>query len=135
MEFNELMEAFAAKCGLPGIELQEEGFILEFNDIPVAFMENEAFESILLRAVIGAPPPESEESIAKQMLYANHSLCNTCGATLCQDPETKEYAAVLTIPLKVADAELLARAVGNVVATVNKWKGILAGSEKQCFYA
>ncbi len=126
MEFNELMNAFAAKCGLAGVEAEDGCVVLEFNDIPVAFMENDAFESLVLRAVIGAPPPETDGSLAKAMLRANHALCNACGATLCQDPETKEYAAVLTIPLSTADAELLAKAVGNIVKTVNTWQGVVA---------
>ena len=42
------------------------------------------------------------------------------------DPETKEYAAVLTIPLSTADADLLAKAVGNIVKTVNAWQGVVA---------
>ena len=128
MEFNELMEAFAAKCGLQGIEVNAGGVVLEFNGIKVEFLNNEAFETILLRAVIGEPPSESEGELAKKMLYANHSLCNACGATLSQDPETKEYAAFLTIPLKIADAELLARAVGNLVTIVANWKETLAGT-------
>ena len=128
MEFNELMEAFAAKCGLPGIDVQAGGAVLEFDDIAVAFLKNETFDTILLRAVIGEPPSESDGDLAKKMLYANHSLCNACGATLCQDPDTKEYVAVLVIPLKVADVELLARAVGNLVTTVVKWKEALAGT-------
>ena len=126
MEFKELMEAFAAKCGLPGIEVRGGGVVLEFNDIKVAFLKNENFETIILRAVIGAPPLESDGELAKKMLYANHSLCNACGATLCQTPDTKEYAAVLVIPLKIADADLLARSVGSIVATVTTWKETLA---------
>ena len=128
MEFNELMEAFAAKCGLPGIEVNAGGVVLEFNGIKVEFLNNEAFETILLRAVIGEPPSETDGELAKKMLYANHSLCNACGATLCQDPETKEYSAFLAIPLKIADAEVLAMAVGNLVATVAKWKETLGGA-------
>ena len=133
MEFKELMEAFASKCGLPGIDVKAEGVVLEFNDISVAFLNNETFETILLRAVIGEPPQETDEDLAKKMLYANHYLCNACGAALCQDPETKEYVAVLVIPLKVANVELLARAVGNLVATVAKWKETLAGNGKGQF--
>ena len=122
MKYNELMEAFAAKCGLPDIDLKEGGVVLEFNGIAVAFLENEAIESILLRAVIGTPLQETDGNIAKQMVRANYALCNACGATLCQDPNTKEYVTVLTIPLEIADANLLAKAVFNIVATVNKWK-------------
>ncbi len=129
MKYNELMEAFAAKCGLPGIDLKDGGVVLEFNGIAVAFLENEAIESILLRAVIGTPLQEVDGNIAKQMMRANYALCNACGATLCQDPNTKEYAAVLTIPLEIADANLLAKAVFNMVATVSKWKDIIASKD------
>ena len=133
MEFNELMEAFAAKCGLPGIEVNADGVVLEFNDIKVSFLNNENYETILLRAVIGPSSQETDSELPKKMLYANHALCNACGATLCQDPETMEYAAFLTIPLKIADAELLAMAVGNLVATVEKWKENLTGTVNDQF--
>ena len=133
MEFNDLMESFAAKCGLPGIDVKAGGVVLEFNGIDVAFMKNETFDTILLRAVIGEPPKETDEDLVKKMLYANHSLCNACGATLCQDPETKEYVAVMVIPLKVADADLLARAVGNLVATIAKWEDTLGGAVNRQF--
>jgi len=128
MEFNELMESFAARCGLPGLDIQDGGVVLEFNGIAVSFMENEACETILLHAVIGNPPPDTDGSLGKKMLYANYSLCNSCGATLCQNPETKEYAAVLTIPLKIANADLLTKAVGNLVAIVTTWKEVVASN-------
>ena len=128
MKYKELMEAFAAKCGLSGIDLKDGGVVLEFNGIAVAFLENEAIEALLLRAVIGTPLHEMDGNIAKQMIHANYALCNTCGATLCQDPNTKEYAAVLTIPLEIADANLLAKAVFNIVETVSKWKDIISSN-------
>ncbi len=128
MNYNELMEAFAAKCGLPGIETQAGGVVLDINGISVAFMDNEATDAILLHAVIGAPPPDADGSLAKQMLLANHSLCNAYSATLCQNPETKEYVAILTFPLIVATPELLANAVENLVTTVTSWKQLLASN-------
>ena len=126
MNYNELMEAFAAKYGLPGIKMQDGGIVLDINGIAVAFMNNEATEAILLHAVIGAPPPDADGSISKQMLLANHALCNAYGTTLCQNPETKEYVAILTFPLIVATPELLVNAVGNLVAIVSKWKEIFS---------
>ena len=131
MKYNELMVAFAAKYGLPAIEPKDGAVVLEFNGIPMAFMENEAIDSILLRSVIGAPPPDADGSLNKKILRENYSLCTACGATLCQDPESKEYVAVLTIPLRVANEELLAKAVGKMVATVETWKAILASDNSE----
>ena len=128
MNYKELMEAFVARYGLPGLEMKEGCVVLDINGVSVAFMENESSEAILLHAVIGAPPPDADGSLSKQMLLANHALCDACGATLCQNPETKEYVAILTFPLIVATPELLVNAVGNLLTTVTKWKEILSSN-------
>jgi hypothetical protein len=40
---------------------------------------------------------------ARELLEANAALRKRSGAILCQDPETKAFAAIRSVPLQMAD--------------------------------
>jgi hypothetical protein len=122
MQYGELMDAVAAKYGLPPPGTGEGAVVLDFNDIPVSFIEDAHADSLLLHALIGEAPPFDDGALAKEALKANAALRETVGAALCQDPETGKYAAVRSIPLALADVDSLSAAVDAIVALAADWR-------------
>ncbi len=60
--------------------------------------------------------------LRRQQLAANAALRERPGAVLCQDPETKAFAAIRSIPLLVAEPDVLVEAVGDLVKTAASWR-------------
>ncbi len=71
--------------------------------------------------IMGEAPVGTEGERARKMLEANAALREKPGAVLCQDPETKAFAAIRSIPLQLADPDFLAESVGDVVKTGAAW--------------
>ena len=61
------------------------------------------------------------------MLQANFLLRGTEGATLCQNPETHDYALVRPFPLALTDVESLAAGLESLVNQTENWRKALAG--------
>ena len=122
MEYKELIDALAAKYGLPPLGTGDGAVVLDFNDIPVSFIEDTHADSILLHALIGEVPTFADGSLQKEALKANAALRETVGAALCQDPGTGKYAAVRSMPLALADVDSLSEAVAGIVALASEWR-------------
>ena len=134
MRYGELMAAFAAKVGLPEVETGDGAVVIDFNGIPVSFVEDALSDSLFLHALIGEEPPFGDGALAKEALKANAVLRERAGAALCQDPETGKYAAVWSMPLALLDADSLSAAVDGMVALAAEWRAdgrVLPGAERK----
>jgi hypothetical protein len=116
------MNEFAAKCGLPPPETAAGAVVIDFDGIPVSFLNDENGRALVLHAMIGEGPVGGEGDRARKMLEANAALREKQGAVLCQDPETKTFAAIRSIPLLLADPDVLVDAVGDLVKTAAAWR-------------
>ena len=125
MRYGELMDALAAKYGLPPPGTDDGAVVLDFNDIPVSFIEDDRMDSLLLHALIGEEPSFGDGSVRKEALKANAALRETVGAAICQDPETNKFAAVQSIPLSMLDLDSLSAAVDAIVALAAEWRARL----------
>ena len=122
MRYGELMAAFAAKVGLPEVETGDGAVVIDFNGIPVSFVEDALSDSLFLHALIGEEPPFGDGALAKEALKANAVLRERVGAALCQDPGTGKYAAVRSMPLALLDVDSLSDAVDGIVALAAEWR-------------
>ena len=127
MDYSQRMNDFAAKIGLPPPETAAGAVVIDVNGVPVSFVEDAPGRAIVLHAAIGEAPAEAGGDLARGMLEANAALCEKSGAVLCQDPETKAFAAIRTIPLQLAEPDFLAEAVGDLVKTAAEWREGLTG--------
>lgn len=125
MQYGELMDALASKYGLPPPGTGEGVVVLDFNDIAVSFIEDGPTYSLLLHALIGEEPSFGDGSVQKEALKANAALRETVSAALCQDPETRKFAAVQSIPLSMLDLDSLSAAVDAIVALAADWRARL----------
>ena len=122
MDYAQRMNAFAAKCGLPPPETATGAVVIDFDGIAVSFLDHASDGAILLHAGIGEALGGSEGAVARDMLAANAALREKPGAILCQDPETKAFAAIRAIPLQAAEPDVLLEAVGDLVKTAASWR-------------
>ena len=122
MDYAQRMNAFAAKCGLPAPETAAGAVVIDFDGIAVSFLDHASDGAILLHAGIGEALGGSGGSVARDMLAANAALREKPGAILCQDPETKAFAAIRAIPLQAAEPDVLLEAVGDLVKAAASWR-------------
>lgn len=125
MQYTELIESFAASLGLEKVKTEGGAAAFEIDGMKVDIFHDEAADTVMVYGEIGLPPPGDDRSFSTAMLKANHLFGGTGGATLCQDPETGEYAIFQAFPLAGQDARSLAAEVARVVDKTEHWRGIL----------
>ena len=106
MEYDELIGAFAEKHGIAGMEILDGAAALDVDGMRIAFLHDETTHSLVLLGDIGAPPPESDGRFNELLMQANFLFRGSDGATFTQNPETKEYALMRSLPLTLLDAIL-----------------------------
>jgi len=122
MDFNSLMKAFADRCSL-AIEPKDGAVVLDFNSIPVSFMD--AGDAVVLHAPIGEMRQDAGAELLHSMLSANAALAEE-GFAICQDRSTDAFAIVCGAPIETLDAETLAESVAALVSHATKWQQRLA---------
>ena len=128
MDYTQRMNDFAAKCGLPAPETATGAVVIDFNGIAVSFLDDASGGAIVLHAGIGEALGGSGGAVARDMLAANAALRERPGAILGQDPETKAFGAIRSIPLQIAEPDVLLEAVGDLVKTAASWRERLGQS-------
>ena len=122
MDFDSTMKAFADKFPL-AIEPKDGAVVLDFNSIPVSFMD--AGDAIVIHAPIGEIGQDAEAGLLHSMLAANASLADD-GFAICQDNSTDVFAVVRSAPMETLDAESLSGIVAAIVSRATEWRRRLA---------
>ena len=122
MDFNSAMKAFADKHAL-AIEPRDGAVVLDFNSIPVSFMD--AGDAIVIHAPIGEIGQDAEAGLLHSMLGANAALADD-GFAICQDNSTDAFAVVRSAPMETLDAESLSEIVAVLVSRATEWSRRLA---------
>ena len=125
MEFNELIESFAASLGVEGVEIDGGAASFEIDGMKVNIFNDAEADVVMVYGEIGQPPSEDDRSFGPAMLKANHLFGGTGGATLCQDPETGAYAIFQAFPLAGLDAESLSAQVARIADKTEYWRKVL----------
>ena len=124
MMFRELMAAFGEKIGLTEpIEIDEDGFCsFDVGDATVAIQGMDEIEMLALSADVGLPPPESLESLYRELLQANDNFRGTNGATLSLDPQTGSVRLCRYAPYAALDVEGLSKLVLGFINALADWR-------------
>ena len=128
MEYNELIQGFAAKVGIADIEIQDGATALGMDDMTVGFIHDDMADAVMVVAEIGYPPPDADGPFGSAMLKANYLFGGTGGAVICQNPDTNAYALMRSFPLVSLDVETFASAVEALLNMAEHWKAILSGA-------
>lgn len=116
MEFIELVTSFAERHAIEGLAAEDGVAMIDIDGTEVTLRENPEGRAVAIAALIGEMPPDANG------LFASAALREKPGAVLCQDPETKAFAAIRSIPLQLADPDVLAEAAGDLVKTASAWR-------------
>lgn len=130
MEYNELMNGFAAKFAVANLEVRDGTTAFEIDGLTVGFINDEQSDAIMVVVEIGYPPPDANGPFGSTMLKANYLFGGTDGATLCQNPDTGAYAVMRTWPLPEHDVETFSAAVERLMNTAERWREVLDGVRK-----
>ena len=126
MEYNELIAGFAAKFGLEGIVTKDGITALSFDNMKVEIVNNEVDGSVLLYGVVGQGPTDDIPKYNAFLLQANFLFQGTGGATLSQNPRTKEYVLVRAFPLEYMDTDAFIAVLEAFVNGLERWRKLLA---------
>ena len=122
MDFDSTIKAFADKFSL-AIEPKDGSVVLDFNSIPVSFMD--AGDAVVIHAPIGESRQDAEAGLLHSMLAANAALADE-GFAICQDNATDGFAIVRSAPIEALDADSLAEIVAALVPIATEWRRKLA---------
>ena len=130
MEYRELIDAFAAKCGLEGSDAKDGVAVFDIDGMTVGFVNDETSAAVMVVAEIGYPPPDANGKFGEVMLKSNYLYNGSNGAVLCMNPETSAYALMQTWALDPLDVETFAKNVESFINNAEKWKDVLQGMRK-----
>ena len=127
MEYNELMQGFAAKFAVEGLEIDDGISILDIDGVTFVFIDNNASKTIIIMVELGKPTPEMDQNITSRMLKANYLFNDMEGATFCQIPENDGYAIQQSFPIANLNPDILTEHVERLLEFANVWKEKVAG--------
>ena len=127
MDYNELLNDFAAQFAIDGLEIDDGATALEIDGTAVRLLHDAEADALTLVADIGLPPPDADGAFDAMALKANYLFSGTGGAALIQNPETGAYAICRSLPLAGLDAAALGERVGAIVDQAENWRRTLDG--------
>ena len=134
MTFQELIQATGALLGLEGFQPDEDGFCTlesEEGAITIAYIPD-AYEMILVRAVVGEVPAEASGTVLHRALEANSGLRETDEATLSVNPDTGCFELARFLPLEGQEPKALLEVIEGFAATLVEVRGrLLEGGEAE----
>lgn len=127
MEYRELIDAFAATCGVESPDAKDGVAVFDIDGMTVGFVNDETSATIMVVAELGYPPPDANGKLGEVMLKSNYLYNGSNGAVLCMNPETSAYALMQTWALDPLDVETFAKNVESFINNAEKWKDVLQG--------
>ena len=127
MEFNELMQSFAAKLGTESINIENDMAVLEIDGMAFGFIHTPGKETLILAVDLGRQSVDANGAFGSMMLKANFLFEATKGATLFQNPENEAFGIQQMFSLNYLDADRLFAEVEKLSNLAEEWKQALVG--------
>ena len=120
MEFANLINDFAARFAVDGLDAKGGRAALDVDGTEIALHEDAGSGTVVVSAAIGEMPPDARGLFASLALQANFAAVG--GAALCLDPDEGELSVTAALPLDLADVESLSGVVESLVNTAEEWR-------------
>ena len=127
MEFNELMQQFAAKVGLSELTPEGDGVAIEIEGVPFGFLNEGEAGTMIVIADIGKQPESADAPLGSMMLKANFMYDALDGAVLFQNPENEAFGIQQRFRIVDLDVDSLYAHVERLSNLADEWKEIVAG--------
>jgi len=127
MEFDELMQSFAAKLGMESIAVENDMVALEIDGMAFGFFHSPASDTLTLVVDLGRQSVDADGAFGSMMLKANFLFEATKGATLFLNPENDAFGMQQMFRLSDLDADELSAEVEKLSNLAEEWRRVLAG--------
>ena len=127
MEFNELMQSFAAKLGMESIAIEDDMAALQIDGMAFGFIHNPGKETLTLVADLGQAAIDANGEFGSMMLKANFLFEATKGSTIFQNPDNGSFGLQQWFRIVDLDVDRLSAEVETMANVAEEWKRLLAG--------
>ena len=127
MEFNELMQQFAARLGLNELTQDGDTVALEIDGIPFGFLMDESSGMMIIAADLGIQPESADRPLGSMMLKANFLYEALQGAVLFQNPDNEAFGIQQRFRLVDLDVDSLYENVERLSNMAEEWRSIVEG--------
>ena len=127
MDFNELMQSFAAKLGMETIYIENDMVALEIDGMAFGFIHNPEKETLTLVADLGQAAIDANGEFGSMMLKANFLFEATKGSTIFQNPENDSFGIQQWFKIVDLDVDRLSAEAETMANVAEEWKRLLAG--------
>lgn len=125
MELNELMTAFAAKLGIPDLEVKEGACSLEVDGVPVEIAQTQDASHFVVSAGIGTPPLEKTADFLRMILAANVELFARKDVAFGQSSEGSDLVLQWRLPTQGLDLDAFCKELESFMNIVEQWRMVL----------
>ena len=127
MEFNALMQQFAAKFDISNLTIEDDAVALEIDEMAFGFINDPAVDTLTIVVDLGQQSINANGALGAMMLKANFLFQATKGATLFQNPENDAFGLQQMYRLLDLDVDKLSAEVEKLANMAEEWKAIIAG--------
>ena len=120
MEFKELIEEFAKRYNIEGLNTEDGISILDIDGITVTLVNVEEIQFVAT-AEIGEPPAEGKADFAEMLLAYNMQS----QAFFAKNENTGKYMAIRRMELATLDADKLETELENLLNLAETWRKLL----------
>lgn len=126
MELKDLMNVFAEKFAIEGLEPDGEGgYHLSFDGMAVNFLEEPKTNSLVIVSPFAEKPIEGTDRLAEILLGANYLFAATSGNTIAFDSANKTYVLQRREPLAMLDSESFIAVVEDFANALEDYKKLV----------
>ena len=123
MEFEKLVEGFAAKVNEPGLRPDDDGAVTIENDrVCITVQDVPELGKVMMHCALGESPAENAEALERKMLEANFMYRGTAGATLARDGETGRYCLFRCDDVAAMDVEGFCALIESFLELAATWR-------------
>ena len=128
MEFEKLVEGFAAKVNEPGLRPDDDGAVTIENDrVCITVQDVPELGKVMMHCALGESPAENAAALERKMLEANFMYRGTAGATLSRDGETGRYYLCRCDDIVAMDVEGFCGLIESFLELSAAWRGACEG--------
>ena len=120
MEFKELIEEFAKRYNIEGLNTEDGISILDIDGITVTLVNVEEIQFVATTE-IGEPPAEGKADFAEMLLAYNMQS----QAFFAKNENTGKYMAIRRMELATLDADKLETELENLLNLAETWRKLL----------
>ena len=120
MEFNDLIQEFAKRYNIEGLDIEDGVSVLDIDGITVTLVNVDDIQFVAT-AEIGEPPVEGRADFAEMLLATNMKT----QSFFAKNEDSGNYVAIRRMPLAGLDADKLDSELEDLINLTETWRRLL----------